>query len=311
MNFKLKNFTIKEFNNDVNNSGDLDDKYNKWSDYRKTVSEFIAMQANRKKKTKNIIVFGAGECNDIDLSLLIKTFDKVVLTDVDKKSIIEGIKRQKLSDNEIGKIELIQIEYTGLGKTGFFKKFSAMIASELEVSTICKFIKEELNEINQIDNLQGYKNYFDVVLSCPIYTQLIFTQAEVLVKILEQFRLYSKEERDMLTGTVNQNMLNIIENYNELTLSVLSDDGIISVLVDMVEIPAKHDIIKDLKQILSTVPLNENELKSFSDENGLESSKMGLENIEQITKPIASKWAVWPFDKYKEYLVYCFIGEKS
>ena len=41
MNLKLKNFTIKKFNFDVNFSEGADEKYARWTDYRKWTSSII------------------------------------------------------------------------------------------------------------------------------------------------------------------------------------------------------------------------------------------------------------------------------
>ena len=120
MSFQIKNFSIGEFNNDVNHSGDLDDKYLEWSEYRNGIKDFISRTAGQDPETKSITVFGAGECNDLDLNFLARTFNRVLLTDVDKKSIFEGIKRQGLNEGEKSKIEVEEVEYTGLSEIRFF-----------------------------------------------------------------------------------------------------------------------------------------------------------------------------------------------
>ena len=133
MDFKIKNFSIREFNNDVNNSGDLNYKYKKWAVYRRNIKQFISSTIEQKTEPRSIIVFGVGECNDLDLHYLAKTFERVVLTDVAEKSINSGLQRQQLNNEEIDKIEIMQVEYTGLENAGFFKTLSLLAGSGAQI----------------------------------------------------------------------------------------------------------------------------------------------------------------------------------
>ncbi len=98
MSFNIKNFTMRKFNNDVNNTGDLDAKYTAWSAHRSSVTGFIRNALSQSPSAKSIIVFGAGECNDIDLQYLSTAFERIVLTDVDEQSIFDGLARQGEED---------------------------------------------------------------------------------------------------------------------------------------------------------------------------------------------------------------------
>ncbi len=41
MSFAIKNFSMRAFNNDVNNSGNPGDKYSDWASYRNDVANFV------------------------------------------------------------------------------------------------------------------------------------------------------------------------------------------------------------------------------------------------------------------------------
>ena len=72
--FKLNDFSVDRFNNDVNTSIFPDEKYKRWSEYRKDIKEFIAKAIDEKKCGGRVVVFGAGALNDIDLSFLCNAF---------------------------------------------------------------------------------------------------------------------------------------------------------------------------------------------------------------------------------------------
>ncbi len=67
MSLKIKNFTMRAFNNDVNNTGSLLNKYSTWSAYRNDITQFVKSAASGSQDAKSIIVLGAGECSDVDL----------------------------------------------------------------------------------------------------------------------------------------------------------------------------------------------------------------------------------------------------
>lgn len=311
MNFQIKNFSIKKFNNDVNHSGDLDDKFLKWSSYRKNVSDFVCNTLNSKLKSQNIIVFGAGVCNDIDLHFLAEKFDKIVLTDVDTKSISEGIKRQSVNIEEADKINIVNAEYSSLESNEFFKTLSGLVNSRAPIEIISSFIKKSIDEIKPNLTLDVFKNTFDVVLCCPTYTQIVYTQAEVLFKILKQFNVCGFNQIEELNSDINKLMPNILKGYNDLMLSVMVSDGKIVVLSDVVEILAKDDMLAQLKKRLSVEPIDEDELEIFVKECGLDLGKTGLEDLFNKIDKQNTLWTIWPFDEFKEYLVFGVIGRKK
>ena len=175
MGFAIKNFSMRAFNNDVNNSGDPGDKYTSWASYRNDVADFIRSAVSQTPRAKSIIVFGAGECNDLDLAFLAATFERIVLSDVDAQSIRDGLERQGLSDSS--QFEVLQIEYTGLAAVGFFDTLSALCSSGSSIPALSEFIASAFQNVRAADLPGLTSDGFDIVLSCPIYTQLVFTQA--------------------------------------------------------------------------------------------------------------------------------------
>lgn len=310
MSFKLKNFTISAFNNDVNNSGDLNDKFNKWADYRTGITKIIEDACSKTSDNKSIIIFGAGECNDIDLKFLSTKFERIVLTDVDSKSIHDGISRQGLIDSERSKIEIKRIEYTGLAENKFFYNLERMASRSASIYEITAFLKKQITDISQINDLLEYENCFDIVLSCPIYTQIVYTQVEVFLKILAQFNLYSEEDIKIMKKMMHSCMERIISRFNDLLISVTRLSGHLLVIADVIELSVKSDALKEVSKIIDDKPVDTQLLEHFTKEYGLPFSKIGFNDLDAKVNRQKSFWSIWPFDEYKKYLVCIIVNSK-
>ena len=309
MSFKIKNFTMRAFNNDVNNTGNLDDKYGTWSAYRNNVTQFVKSAASGSPDAKSIIVLGAGECNDIDLNFLADTFERIVLTDVDEQSIHDGIACQRLADSS--RFEVIQTEYTGLERARFFDTLSALCSDNAPVSEISEFIKYALEHVASIDMSELSKDGFDIVFSCPIYTQIVFTQAEVLMEILAHYSAYSHSDMHELLQSVSENMPALIEKYNDLLLSVMNRNGELVVLSDVIETHPGGELVQTIGEILAAQPMDSHALEHLMHDNGLLFGTLGREDL--LNKVIATNhlWSLWPFDENRHYLVCGVIASRK
>ena len=308
MKFKLKDFTIRAFNHDVNNSGDLNDKFSKWAKHRERVSTFIA-NTQKACDAQSVIVFGAGECNDIDLHSLTEHFKSIVLTDIDEEAIRNGLDRQQCSEEELTKIEVVQMDYTGFEKEAFFDRLSEQLATEQDIDSICEYISETIRSIKSNEMPERYKRHFDMAISCPIYSQLIYTQAEVLAMILSQFGLYDAQEIEKFKKTVRLGMQKILTDYNDLFLSSLKSDGIAVMFTDIIELAKGHPASSAIAISAAQKNTENKQMEKYVKAYGLE---FGTKGRDDLLKKIISKtdiWSMWPFDDYKDYLVYGLAGQ--
>jgi len=310
MGFKIKDFSMKTFNSDVNHSGNLDDKYKQWSMYRKSITDKLDSIISDQSKLESAIFFACGECNDLNLDYLLKKFGHIVLTDVDEKSIYEGIKRQKISDEDIKRIDVVQMEYTGLSESKFFEKLAEQVSQGHKIGKIIDHIKDLSVKAFNPNGFDKYRGKFDFAMSCPVYTQLVYTQMEVLFKIIRQFDVYSDNDVDRINQAVSRVIPHIIKSYNDLTLSVLKPEGNIVMLTDVVEISSDNEMIPQIKRRLSKTDVDNSELFEFVESYGLKFGKKGYKDIVSKIQKEDYHFALWPFDEYKQYLVLMVNGVK-
>lgn len=302
MDFKIKNFTMGTFNNDVNHSGNLEEKYLRWASYRQKINDFI-LKSIEDKKYNNIIVLGAGECNDLDLKFLTNTFESINLSDIDIASIEEGIDRQKLPKNAKAKIELIQQDYTGLDKLGFFQHITDLINMKKTEKEISSYIKKAITDISDFDILLSHKNKYSMVLVLPTYTQLAYTQMEALLKILYQYNIYEVDDLNRIITSMYHTMPAIINNYNNLILSLLANDGILILLSDILEITDM-----EIKENLAN-KINDTEyIKDYLSTDCSDLAQIGLDDLRGKIDILHGTYALWPFNESKDYIVNMLAG---
>ncbi|MEX1377700.1 MAG: hypothetical protein AB1Z23_09570 [Eubacteriales bacterium] len=304
MDFKIKDFTIEKFNNDVNNSGDLDKKYFQWQEYRNKISGYIS-HAIKGKKLSSILVMGAGECNDIDLSFLVSNFSEITLCDIDIKSIDEGIRRQKIADDMITKITKVKADFTGLDDIGFFEELSELTSKKTSQAEISEYISDAIKSIKIDGTLPDYSNKYDAVLVLPTYTQLAYTQMETLLRILYQYNIYPIEHLNKMLTAMHYAMPKIIKNYNELILSILKSKGHLFVLSDILEI-TDEKVLSDISGELD----NKEYIMKALEKNCSEFGMMGLDDLKARIETMNTQYEVWPFDDERKFLVEFLQGTK-
>lgn len=103
----------------------------------------------------------------------------------------------------------------------------------------------------------------------------------------------------------------LIKKYNNLLLSMVSPDGFVTVLTDIVEIQSDEKLLQDINNLLSEKPIDTIELEHYAKKHGLDFANAGRYDL--LSKISAKKilWAFWPFDEYKNYLVYGVTGKKN
>lgn len=301
--------SITDFNRDVNNSGSLSDKFKSWSKYRENINRIIECALEYRKDATEIIIFGAGECNDLDLNYLSDRFERIVLTDVDTVGLNNGIRRQIKEEKLIRKFECLKVEYTGLEKIGFFEKLYKLTIEGSNVEDIINYIDKTLSGINNKEILPQYKNNFPIVISAPLYTQLIYTQLSTITSMFLKSGIYIESEISMMNERVIYYLPLIIRNYNDLLISVGDNNSLIGMWTDLLQDHPNGEIMKSIcKKIDDTEFINQYVAK-YDEKYGLGLGSYGkLDFYEKIDK-VFSLWSIWPFDSNRSFLVYGSIGK--
>ena len=301
MPFKLRNFTVGEFNRDVNQSGDLQAKYESWNNYRKRVSALIGEAFTVNPQIRSALVLGAGNLNDLDLHDLCVRLNRLVLTDADLSGIERGIARQNLSAEERGKIDILQADYTGANDAGLFAGLERLAKRAASAAEIADYVKTAFAALAEADPAV-FTEAYPLVISCPIYTQLLYTQVEVFLKILYEAGRYAYDDLNRILNAAYGTMPGILARYNDTVLSAC--DGLIVLLSDSVEIPKDGAVYQEAKRMQTNGFPDKREAEALIQEHGSELAQTGRADFTAKAEILRETYAVWPFDERKAYLVY-------
>ncbi len=301
MTFNIKNFNIDKFNRDVNLSYNADEMYSLWKNYREELQSFLEHTVKNIKDKNSVAVLGAGSLNDIDVKYLCREFSEVTLIDTDTKSIEEGLLRHRLTKSEVEKISIVQLDFTGAWEMGFFKELERLVKKLTPAKKVSQYISEAIDGMKPEANLKHYS----VVISCPVYTQLLYTQTEVFLKILHEYGLYEYKDLNLMLNAAYSSMPKILNRYNDMVLNMARDDGYVFMFTDIVEMKKESVVYRKLKKLDIS---NKDDIRKAEDlvkKYGIEISQVGLDDIFKKANEVDSAYLCWPFNQNKEYLVYC------
>jgi hypothetical protein len=302
MEFKLKNFTVEAFNRDVNSSGDLARKYNAWSGYRAQVSALIGEAITLAPQTDRVLVLAAGNLNDIDLCFLLKRLKSLTLSDADLDAMERGINRQNLSEAERAKITLEQSDYSGARQVGFFDELEARARDQASAQALADHIQTALSKLDSLP-VPAVARPFPLVISCPVYTQLLYTQIEVFLQLLFEAGLYTYDDLNVILNAAYGAMPGVLTHYNAMLLNVCAPGGLIVLLSDMIEMELDSRAYREVFEAAKDGVLTAREAEALIECYGSELAQIGLRDFLSKTQTLTQRHMLWPFGDGKAYLV--------
>lgn len=280
---------VEQFNHDVNSSDCL--RYEKWSDYRTQINLFFEPYFTKDKQKESLLILGAGNCDDLDLSFYKSHFSSITLADIDIKSTKQGLLRQKLSLNDC---KLVQADFTGHEKTSYFDQFIDDLAMLSSISEIHAYLKEKMKSIMSHQFMETYHHHFDTIIISPVYTQLFYNQVQNAVLVLKELNV-EQPLLDSILSQCLQDMISIIDHFNQNSLKLLKPNGSIFVLSDIfqskIDEPFYQEILKSIHLTDEMDKLHE----TYVDSYGYGLGDYGLYSMfNHFTDEIHS-WLLWPF----------------
>jgi len=261
---------ITEYNKKLNSSYNVYEKYNSYKSYRKQVTDRIKSILSTDS---NLLIVGAGNLSDLDLSALSKY--EVTLLDIDEEAMKEGIKRQGLNLKDF---TLIKGDLTGLETTDFFGNLD-----EMREDYLTSPIKISLSQ-------------YDVIVVLPIYTQLLLPQ---LLSILGY-------ERVQMYLPLIQNRIDVL---NAFLREHLKSDGKIIAFSDVLEYDHSQEEYQFLKVYENNTLLLEDFYTQYLNTYGHGLGSYGLFEISQKLNVFKEDYLIWPFSKERLMLIKMIVAK--
>lgn len=282
---------IIRFQNELNRSRKNDFKV-KSSHLKKEVLEYLKYASTFVPSNEQMCVIGTGQCSDIPLSFLLRTYENVLLTDID----IDTVKANSKGYD----VDTMCVEYTGFDMHHFFDGLDDKLIHMKDRFELDYFLDEKLRLIQDYEFMTNKFETMDLIYISPIYTQLVFQQIRnfcTRLKIEYESSLIDYFEERML-----QEMISVINRFNANCIHLLKENGVMVVASDILE------VLKDSKfekEVIERFKANQvNELyEDYVKRYGIGLGDYGLYNLDEKLDEIEYKWVLWEFDSVRKFIV--------
>ncbi len=137
-----------------------DSQYQLWSQYRKTLTDYISKGlASNIKKGSWIAIWGAGGCNDIDVVTLSKDY-KLLLIDQDVEKLTQVRKNLGLNPDNC---KVADVGFWSITDDDY-EMFQALLMDKAPMCDIEKYFQDLIDNMSQPINLTEYKVECSVVV---------------------------------------------------------------------------------------------------------------------------------------------------
>ena len=287
--------TIKSFNEILNQSDPL--RFESWKTYRKKITTSVVTSFG--DAPNELLIIGAGNCDDLDLNVLSETFGKLYLSDIDEKALQSAVTKYQI---EKEKVRLLPTEYTGIAGHIEWKDFvteAVKIKHDKDVRTLMKKYKQLILAHTFLPN---YERQFKRIIISPIYTQLLFPQLQANLQTLENLN-YNQHLIDFIRRSFLNLMTVLIDTFNKNVIKLLAQDGQIIAISDIYETKNGSDFLKNVKTIVSDNEKMDSFYQRYQRDYSTGLGDYGLINMDKKLKPTPIIWVLWPFSDKRTMVV--------
>ena len=183
-------FSIRDMQ--ISRNLDSRDRWSEYAGHRERVTQLLIQSAPTGGR---LLVLGAGNCNDLDLSALLEVFAEIHLADLDSEALKEGVLRQHVHTHPAMRL------HGGTDLMGIIEACSRWKANAAV----------DANEIDAVINSARQhvwpfmKNYFDVSASIGLLSQL----TEIVIQSIGETH---PRMMDLLTAVRGRHMQLLVES---------------------------------------------------------------------------------------------------
>lgn len=203
----------------LNSMTKIDNAFEKWTDYREEVTEYIAAHTFPKS---SITILGAGRCNDIDIRYLSQKGYRITLVDRDENALNDAIDFYNV------KADKIVCDFTGI-EDNTYRELADYIGRLIFNSTA----KEELNRLVINKMFEIYDDAASKGLCLPVNKSDYIICAGVCSQInnmaawiWEAYAAQMNIESSNVLKFISDNNYRIIEHFIMNILSITANSAI-------------------------------------------------------------------------------------
>ncbi|MFJ7638194.1 hypothetical protein ACIQXR_12820 [Peribacillus sp. NPDC097224] len=290
---------MEAFQRDLNHNRD-EYRRIKWGKHRERVTELFDTVFSKQAFVNKIGIIGAGNCDDLDLNHLSTKCNSIYLFDIDKESMVNGIKN--FSESTRNKIQLVAMDVTGLDKINFEQTLTSMLEHGEKTEDIIQYVlnmKDKLSEIVH-NEFNDYIGQFDIFATSAIYTQLFYNWA---LDTLEKNK-HHYEQLDLVR--IKDGFLDVrdqvVLNLQDVAFKCCTGNGFYITW---------SDILKMEPEYIETTNQGINAIFSLASNVGYGAALIAIQHyMSKVDRQDFSlrHW-LWDFDENKQYLSIGLLGK--
>jgi hypothetical protein len=288
---------IEEFNLRLNSENQ--NRYYDWRNYRHEVTSVVEEVVSSMQHKKRVVIVGTGGLNDLDVDLLLSTFEEVVFSDIDLSNVKEGLIRQNITRKNY---KLIRTDYTGFEKEAFFETFISLIRSGAAEDRVTQYIEKVFEQVDNYKFLKEYEKSVDLVIVLPIYTQLVFYQFNTIIH-----SLINEGYNEMFLRSLPERFLSLLPRlFNSFNLSIdqlLNEHGELIVCSDFFEDHPESTFIKNIQRSIQNQTEVDKFYENYHSEYGFGLGDYGYQYFLDKFVTVFTKWLIWPFNNNRSMVV--------
>lgn len=214
-----------KFYYDLQSSRFREQAFEQWEDYRNSITDLLLSSC---EKGKTLAIFGAGRCNDIDLSRLSEHFSQITLIDINDASMYSALWRYDLSQHP--NVKMVIKDFVGIIDEDYIKYVYALLREHKEYKLFHQ--KNFTNASNskalkQLDamykkarahDLDLGQKLYDYSLTLNVHSQLNDTADWIRTKLMSMLDADTEYNR-MISRKINQETKGIIKKFNDAILA--------------------------------------------------------------------------------------------
>lgn len=272
----------------------------KWRNHRAQVTGLFHDVFSKKSSVDKIAIFGAGNCDDLDLDDLALNCNTIYLFDLDVESMKRGI--QNFSASTRNQIELIELDVTGLNKIDFEQKLTSLLESGEKAEKIVQYLIATMNHLVGISENKAWLESFDIVAISAIYTQLFYNWA--LDTLSEYNEKYNQNDLDKIKEGFLDLRDQIVLTFQDSVSKFCHPNGFFI---------SWSDMLKMENEYMEVIQKGPNAIFSLASNVGYGAALIGIKDfIEKVDKEDFSlRFWPWDFNKERQYLTVGLLGRIS
>lgn len=301
-------------NSEIETNGSEKWEYRKyWKSHRNMLMKLVNDEViGIHNNNDSIAIFGAGECDDIDLRFLTSRFNEVYLIDKDIQAMENGKTNQQLTDSENSKITIVGgFDFAGVSKQ-FYVELEELLSKNQSLEMIISFIRNEANMLEMPNDLDGLKNKFTAVLSAAVHSQICNGNYVIFNKYYER---YNKDQMKEIEDALKYLYTQAVKMYNNLLLHVAKVDASLLLALDIIEISETAGTLEYLPAIAKGIANGDiTAITNLVEQHGVLGSVEGqndirgridLRNFNEYNneKKIMRNFWIWNFDSQLAYMM--------